>query len=134
MYHKKTIFLYFWYISLWFYSNFDWERSLDVELNSTSNEYPLGILLTDPITPKKRNTWKNKMMMSSFPFFQVFLLFGVAVSIKSMMCGYSLVIITIVQVFVIFQVAGSIKSMHYGYSLDAETNSASNDLSQSKFE
>ena len=36
-----------------FYSNFDRERSLDAELNSASNEYPLGILLTDPATQKQ---------------------------------------------------------------------------------
>ena len=36
-----------------FYSNFDRKSSLDAELNSTSNEYPLGILLTDPATQKQ---------------------------------------------------------------------------------
>ena len=44
------------------------------------------------------------------------------------------VIITFFQVFLVFGVAGSIKSMPSGYSLDAEFNSASNELSQSKFE
>ena len=59
---KKTTFcLYFRHISPCFYSNFDWERSLDAELNSASNEYPLNILLTDPATPKTRNTVKNMM-------------------------------------------------------------------------
>ena len=54
---KKLFFCsYFRHISLCFYSNFDPESSLDVELNSASNEYPLGILLTDPATPKTRNT------------------------------------------------------------------------------
>ena len=54
---KKLLFcLYFWHISPCFYSNFDWESSLDAELNSSSNEYPLGILLTDPATPKTINT------------------------------------------------------------------------------
>ena len=106
---KKNYFfcLYFWHISPCFYSNFDWESSLDVELNSASNEYPLSILLMDPATPKTRNTWKNMMMTSSSRFFQVFLVFGVAGSVKSMQCGYS---------------------------LDAESNSASNKLSRSKFE
>ena len=58
---KKNYFfcLYFWHIPLCFYSNFDQESSLDVELNSASNEYPLGILLTDPATQKIRNTWKT---------------------------------------------------------------------------
>src|SRR5882757_10677542 len=55
---KKNYFfcLYFRHISPCFYSNFDHESSLDAELNSTSNEYPLGILLMDPATPKTRNT------------------------------------------------------------------------------
>ena len=81
---KKYIFvcLYFRHISVCFYSNFDWESSLDAELNSASNEYPRGILLTDLATPKTRNNWKNVIMMSSSHFFQVFLVFGVAWSIK----------------------------------------------------
>ena len=127
---------YFRHISLWFYSNFISESSLAAEFNSTSNEYPLGILLTGPTTPKTRNTWKNVMkfyiqrvptrhtfdgtrypkirntwknvmMMSSSRFFQVFLVFGIAESIKSIHCEYS---------------------------LDANFNFASNELSQSKFE
>ena len=44
------------------------------------------------------------------------------------------IIITFFQVFFIFGVEGSIKSMQCGYSLDAESNSASNELSQSKLE
>ena len=43
------------------------------------------------------------------------------------------VIITFFQVFLFWGVAGSIKSMQCGYSLDAESNSASNELSQSNF-
>ena len=51
---KKLLFcLYFQHISTCFYSNFDRESSLDAELNSASNEYPLGILLTDRATPKQ---------------------------------------------------------------------------------
>ena len=42
-------------------------------------------------------------------------------------------IITFFQVFLVFGVAGSVKSMPSGYSLDAEFNSASNELSRSKF-
>ena len=92
---KNYIFcLYFWHISPCFYSIFDQESSL-------------GILLMDPATPKTGNTWKNMMMMSSPHFFQVFLVFGVAGSIKSMQCGYA---------------------------LDVESNSTSNEVSQSKFE
>ena len=44
------------------------------------------------------------------------------------------VIIMFFQVFLVFGVAGSVKSMPSGYSLDAEFNSASNKLSRSKFE
>ena len=47
---------YFRHISLRVYSNFDRESSLDAELNSALNEYPLGILLTGLATPKTRNT------------------------------------------------------------------------------
>ena len=61
---KKDYFFcsYFRHISLCFYSNFDRESSLDAEFDSASNEYPHCILLTDPATPKTRNTWKNVMM------------------------------------------------------------------------
>ena len=106
---KKNYFScsYFQHISLCFYSNFDWESSLDVELNSASNEYPLSILLTDPATRKTRNTSKNVMMIIIMFFFQVFL---------------------------VFRVAGSIKIMPSGYLLDAEFHSASNELSRSKSE
>ena len=83
---KKNYFFcsYFRHISLCFYSNLDRKSSLDVELNYESNKYPLGILLTDLATLKTRNTWKNIM------FFQVFCVFGVARSVKSMPSGYSL--------------------------------------------
>ena len=43
-------------------------------------------------------------------------------------------IITFFQVFLVFGVAGPVKSMQSGCSLDAELNSTSNELSQSKFE
>ena len=43
-------------------------------------------------------------------------------------------LITFFQVFLVFGVAGSIKSMSSGYALDAEFNFASNELSRSKFE
>ena len=49
---------YFRHISLYFYSNSEWESSLDVEFNSKSNNYPHYMLLMDPATPKTRNTWK----------------------------------------------------------------------------
>ena len=104
---KKTTFfyLYFWHISLYFYSNFDWESSLDEKLNSTSNEYPLGILLMGPATPETRNT--SKMWWCHHHIFQVFLVSGVV---------------------------GPIKIMPSGYSLDVEFNCAFNELFQSKFE
>ena len=67
-------------------------------------------------------------------FFQVFLVFGVARSVKSMLGVYLLEsaefnfhIIMFFQVFLVFGVAGSVKSMPSGYSLDVEFNSASND-------
>ena len=60
-----------------------------------------------PRYPKNKKYLKNVMMTSSSHFFKVFLVFGVT---------------------------GSVKSMLNGYSLDAEFNSASNELSRSKFE
>ena len=60
---------------MWFYSNFKQEQSLDGEYNSASNEYPLGILLVDPVPQKTRNTWKNVTMSSSSRFFMYFLFF-----------------------------------------------------------
>ena len=91
---------------------------MDAKFDSTSKEYPHCILLMDPSTPKTRNTWKNVMTplpqkkeipkkMWFISFFQVLLFLGVEHSIRSMQCGYS---------------------------LDAESNSASNKLSRSKFE
>ena len=44
------------------------------------------------------------------------------------------VIIPFFQVFIVFGVVGSVKSMPSGYLLDAEFNSTSNELSRSKFE
>ena len=44
------------------------------------------------------------------------------------------VFITFFQVFLVFWVAESVKSMSSGYSLDGEFNSASKKLSRSKFE
>ena len=56
---KKLLFCsHFRHMSLCSCSNLDQGISLDAELNSASNEYPLGILLTDPATPKTRNTLK----------------------------------------------------------------------------
>ena len=69
---RKNYFLrsYFRHISLCFYSNFNRERSLDAEFDSASNEYPHCILLTDPATPKTRNTWKKRdddVIITFFP-------------------------------------------------------------------
>ena len=85
---KLLLCLYFGHISPGVYSNFDRESSLNAELNSTCNEYPLSILLTGPATLKTRNTWKNVMIIITF--FQVFLVFGVAGCVKSMLSGYLL--------------------------------------------
>ena len=87
---KKLLFCsYFRHISLCVYSNFNRESLLDAELNFPSNYYPLDILLTDLATPKTRNTWKT-WWWCHHHVFQVFLVFGVAGSVKSMQCGYSL--------------------------------------------
>ena len=80
---------------------------MDVELNSASNEYPLNILLMGPSTPKNKKYLKK--------------------------CDDD-IIITFFQVFLVFGVEGSVKSMQCGYSLDEELNSASNELSRLKFE
>ena len=50
---------YFRHISLCFYSNSEWESSLDAEFNFASNEYPHCIPFMDPTTPKTRNTKKR---------------------------------------------------------------------------
>ena len=60
--------LYFWHISPCFYSNFDPESSF--------NEYPLGLLLMDPATPKTRN------MMSSSHFLGISCFWGSGVRQK----------------------------------------------------
>ena len=44
------------------------------------------------------------------------------------------IIITFFQVFIVFGVARSVKSMQCGYLLDEELNSTSNELSRLKFE
>ena len=98
---------YFRHISLCFSSNFKWESLLDVEFNSTSNEYPLSILLTFFATPKNKKYLKK--------------------------CDND-IIITFFQVFLVFGLAGSVKSMQCGYLLDVESNSTSNELSRSKFQ
>ena len=81
---------------------------MDVEFDSASNEYSHCILLMDPATPKIRNTWRKK-------------------------CDDD-VIIMFFHEFLVFGVAGSVKSMQCGYSLDVELNSTSNELSHLKFE
>ena len=62
------------------------ESLLDVELNYTSNEYPLYILLMDPAMPKIRNTKKNMMMMSSSHFSGISCFWGSMVH-QSMLSG-----------------------------------------------
>ena len=55
---------------------------MDEKLNSTSNEYPLSILLIDPATQKQEIHEKRDADII-ITFFQVFLVFGVAGSVKS---------------------------------------------------
>ena len=98
---KTTFFVHIFDISHCVFTQISIERSLDAEFDSASNEYPHCILLMDLATQKTRNTWKNVMMTSS-----------------SHLSG-----------FLVFGIAGSVKSMQCGYSLDAESNSASNELS-----
>ena len=124
---------YFQHMSLFFYSNFEREGLLDVELNSASNGFRKCIFFTDPATPKTRNTWKNGMMTQNddrhtfdgprYPKNK-----------KYLKKRNDDVIIPFFQVFLVFGVAGPVKRMPSGYSLDAEFNSTSNELSQSKFE
>ena len=73
---------------------------MDAEFDFASNEYPHYILLTDPATPKNKKYLKKRDDDVIITFFQVFLVFGVA---------------------------GSVKSMPSGYLLDVEFNSASNE-------
>ena len=65
-------------------------------------QVPTWNTFSEPRYPKNNKYLKNGMMTSSFRFFQVFLVFGVG---------------------------GSVKSMPSGYSLDVEFISASNELS-----
>ena len=89
---KKNYFFcsYFRHISLCFYSNFDLESLFNAELNSTFNGYPVCILLIDLSTPPKKEIPKKRDDDVNITFFQIFLIFGVAGSVKSMQCGYSL--------------------------------------------
>ena len=116
---KKLLFcLYFRHISLCFYSNFDQESSLDAEFDSASNEYPHCILLMDPSTPKTRNTWKMWWWFDGPRYPK---------NKKYLKKRDDDIIITFFQVFLVFKVAWSVKSMQCGYSLDVELNSASNE-------
>ena len=67
---KNYLCSYFQHISLCFYSNFEWDDSLDTELIYASNEYPHCILLMDPTPRKMRNTLKNfPSILMHFSFF-----------------------------------------------------------------
>ena len=79
---------------------------MDAEFDFASNEYPHCILLTDAATPPKKIPEKHD----------------------------DDIVITVFQVFLIFGVERSTKSMQSVYYFDAELNSASNELSRSKFE
>ena len=74
---KKLLFVFIFstYLPV-FFLKFERESSLDAEFNSTSNEYPHYILLTNPATLKTRNAWKNVMMTTSSCFFRYFLFLG----------------------------------------------------------
>ena len=118
-----------------FNSNFDRESSLDVELNSASNEYPFSILLTDPATPKNKKYLKKLNSASNEYPLGILLTDPATPKNKKYLKKWNDdVIIPFFQVFLVFGVAGSVKSMPSGYALDAEFNSASNELSLSKFE
>ena len=112
---------------------------LDAEFNSASNEYTYYIVLTDPATPKTRNTWKNVMMMlpqkqeipeKTWWWHHHHVFSDISCFWGSSVCqNYAVwvLIITFFQVFLVFGVAGSVKSIPSGYSLDAEFNSTSNE-------
>ena len=98
-----------------------------------------------PRYPKNKKYLKKRDDDVIITFFRVFLVFGVAGSVKSMPSGYPKnkkylkkrdddAIITFFQVFLVFGVAGFVKSMNHGYLLDAELNSTSNKLSHLEFE
>ena len=53
---KTTFFVRIFDLSPCVFTQISIGSSLDAKLNSASNEYPLGIILTDPATPKTRNT------------------------------------------------------------------------------
>ena len=80
---------------------------MDVEFNSTSKRVPTLHTFDGPLYPKNKKFLKKHDDDIIIMFFQAFLVFGVARSVKSMQCGYS---------------------------LDGELNSASNELSRSDFE
>ena len=87
---KKLLFCwYFRHISPCFYSNFDRESLLDVESNSTSNEYHWAYFWRTP-QPQKQEIPKKTRWWHHHHIFQVFLVFGVVRSIKSILSGYSL--------------------------------------------
>ena len=110
---------YFRHISLCFYSNFDRESSLDAEFDSASNEYPHYILLMDTATPKTINTWKMWWWCQYHIFLGISCFWGSGVRQKYavwVLVGCGIHHHHIFQVFLIFGVAGSIKSMLCGYS------------------
>ena len=80
-----------------------WMQNLILHPTSTHWAY----FWRNPLPPKTRNTWKNVMM-------------------KYLRKRDDHIIITFFQVFLVFQVARSAKSMPSGYSLDVEFNSTSN--------
>ena len=80
---EKNYFLcsYFRHISLCFYSNFEWESSMDAEFFLIQRVTTLHTF-DGPHYPKKRNTWKNVMMTSSSHFSGIYFFWGSGVCQK----------------------------------------------------
>ena len=105
---KKLLFLFvFLTYFLVFILKFRSGELVGCGINFRIQRIPTRHTFDRPRYPKNKKSLKNGMMTSSFHFFRYFLFFGVARSVKSMLSGYS---------------------------LDAEFNSASSELSRSKFE
>ena len=116
--------------SLCFYSNFDRESLLDAEFDSASNEYPHYILLThhNYVFSGISCFWGSGVRQK----YAMWVLVGCGIKFRIQRALP--IIIRFFHVFLVFGVAGSVKSMQCGYLLDAESNSASNKLSRLKFE
>ena len=81
---------------------------MDVEFNSASNVYPDYLKNKKYLKKRDDDYPQNKKYLKEYD---------------------DDIIIMFFQVFLVFGLAGSIKSMQCGYALDAELNSTSNELS-----